>query len=489
MGNIGTKFCQGCNNICGDGKSMGESNLTNNNNPPITSIYNPFLNNNQASNLIPDPKINNENNESTLNNINKVDSYLTSVNSHLPAEEEQKKTQLYSKNSNNNNNNLDNINNNLDNINNNLDNVNNNVDNINNNINYYNNNYNNNFNNNSLNNSNEFSMKGKNNENTEDISARKITKLFRKFLEAKKLSHQQIIKENSNIPTSEYTIGLNMDKLNINLAPEENCIYLGNKFGDKKDGLGLELFNNSNAVYFGRFRNGKRIELGKFTISNQINEYTYGGEVQGIYARGFGLFYDKKKFRDYEGFWDNSMKSGYGIEKYKDNSEYKGCFKEGKKEGIGTQKWDDGSFYEGEWKNNKFHGFGIYQFVDGSEYRGHWKKGKFDGFGEFVNPDIKKYFGFFKNDNRSGFGFELVLKEKRAFIGFFKNNEMNGYGKLIQKDKKIYGLWKKGQLSEKIKKKDFFKKLGDEKNGFFNFFRLDNYNDVLKNVNAEEDDE
>ena len=69
------------------------------------------------------------------------------------------------------------------------------------------------------------------------------------------------------------------------------------------------------------------------------------------------------------------------------------------------------------------------------------------------------------------------------------NSVHYNYGKLIQKDKKIYGLWKKGQLSEKIKKKDFFKKLGDEKNGFFNFFRLDNYNDVLKNVNAEEDDE
>ena len=78
-----------------------------------------------------------------------------------------------------------------------------------------------------------------------------------------------------------------------------------------------------------------------------IKEYTYFGEIQGIYATGFGLFSDKKKFRDYEGLWENSMKSGYGIEKYRDNSEYKGCFVNGKKEGIGSQKWDDSSFYEG----------------------------------------------------------------------------------------------------------------------------------------------
>ena len=56
MGSMGTKFCQGCNNVCGDGRSMGESDLTNNNNAPIKNIYNPFLFNNQTDNLMHDPK-------------------------------------------------------------------------------------------------------------------------------------------------------------------------------------------------------------------------------------------------------------------------------------------------------------------------------------------------------------------------------------------------------------------------------------------------
>ena len=451
---MGNKFCQGCNNVCGDGKSMGESDLTNNNNLSMANINNPFI----------FPKLNSENNDSTINNNNRLESYITSVNSHLPAEEEQKKGQLNTKNSNNyGNNDVDNFN-------------------------YY-NNYNNNFyNNNSLNNSNEFSMKGNKDENIKDKSAKIITKLFRKFLESKKISHQNIIEEISYIPSSEYIIGLNIEQLNINLAPEESCIYLGTKFNNEKDGLGLEIFTNSNALYFGFFRNGKRADLGKFKISNQIVQSTYGGEVQGIYAKGFGVFSDKKKFKDYEGFWENSMKSGYGIEHYKDNSEYKGCFLNGKREGIGHYKWNDGSYYEGEWKNNKFNGLGIYQFQDGSEYKGEWRNGKLNGFGEFINPDKKKYFGYFKNDKRSGFGFELWLQDKKAFVGFWKNNEMNGYGKLIVKDKKKYGLWQKGKLTETINKKDFYKRLKDEKNGFINYFKLDNYGEVV-NIIKEGTDE
>ena len=458
---MGNQFCQGCNNVCGDAKSMGESDLTKINNSPITNISNPFFFNNKTTTKITDPKLDNENNE---NNNNKVDSYLTSINSYLPAEEEQKKNQLYSKNNDYNENN-------------------------NNNINYYNNN-NNDFNNNYiLNNSNELSMKGNKNENIEDKSARKITNLFRKFLEAKKQSHQNIVKEISNIPSSEYIIGLNIEQLTINLVPEETCIYLGTKFNNEKDGYGLEIFNNSNAMYFGCFRNGKRVDLGKFTISNQIVQYTYGGDVQGIYAKGFGVFSDKKKFKDYEGLWENSMKSGYGIEQYKDNSEYKGCFLNGKREGIGTLKWNDDSFYEGEWKNNKFHGVGIYRFPDGSEYTGEWNNGKFNGLGEFNNQEQKKYFGYFKNDKRSGFGFEIWFNDKKAFVGFWKKNEMNGYGKLIVKDKKKYGLWKEGKLMETINKKDFFKRLKEEKNRFINYFKLDNYRAIQNLINGENEEE
>ena len=470
MGNIGTKFCQGCNNnICGDGKSYGESDLTNNNNIHISNTANPFLLKNGTNELTRDQKLNNENNENSFNNYNKVDSYITSVNSHLPPEEEQKKFQLYSKN----NNNITNMDN---------------MDNINNNDNNYNENNNNNYNDNSSDNSNEFSLRGEG-QNIEDISARKITKLFRKFLNAKKLSHQNLVQEFSNISSSEYIIGLNHEELTVNLAPEENCLYIGTKFNNKKDGLGLEKFGNSNAIYFGCFRNGKRVTLGKFKISNQLAEYNYRGEVQGIYAKCYGIFFDQKKYREYEVFFENSMKSGYGIEKYQDNSEYKGCYLNGKREGLGIYTWNDNSFYEGEWKNGKFHGYGIYQFSDGSEYKGEWKKGKFNGFGEFSYPENKKYFGFFKGDKRSGFGFEVWLNYKKAFIGFWKDNTMNGLGKFIINGKKKYGMYQEGKLMETINKKDFFKRIKEQKNEFLNFFKLDTYRYILNLINGENENE
>ena len=448
---MGTQFCQGCNNVCGgDGASLGENNLTHQQNPPITNIKNPFFfDNNKATTSINYPKNNDENLiNSNNNNINKMDSYMTTMNSPLPAEEEQKLSKLYSKN----------------------------------NTNIINNNYNNSINNNSY--SNVFTNNEMDKEKIEDISAKKITKLFRKLLTAKKLSHQTIIKEFSEIPSSEYIIGLDTEKLNVNLAPEDTCIYLGNKFKQKKDGLGLEIFNSTNAKYFGVFRNGKRVNLGRFSINNNLNEYYFSGFIQGIYAWGYGWVSDKKNLKNYEGMWENSMKNGYGIEKYGDNSEYKGSFLNGKRDGIGYYYWyEDNSSYEGEWKENKLNGYGIYKFKDGSEYRGQWKRSKLHGFGIFYYPGIKQYYGFFKNDKRVGFGIGVWLKEQKVFIGFWKNNDINGYGKLINSDKITFGFWNEGKLKKKFKKKEFLKKINEERIGFLKYFQMSDYNEILNLIN------
>ena len=105
MGNIAEKFCQGCHNVCGDAKSIGERDLTNKENPPITNINNPFFFNNKANSII-DPKINKVNTENTNENNIKADSFITTINSPVIAEEDQKKSQLFSKN------NINDINNN-----------------------------------------------------------------------------------------------------------------------------------------------------------------------------------------------------------------------------------------------------------------------------------------------------------------------------------------------------------------------------------------
>ena len=456
MGSVGEKFCHGCN-IFADGKSIGERDLTKEQNPPITNINNPLFFNNKAGLTITDQKTSNDNNDSILNNFNKADSYVTTINSPVPAEEDQKKNQLYA----NNNNNLYNMNNNYENNNNNNYEINNNYNNNN-----YNNNYNNNIVNNSLNNLDEISNK---------LNKEKI------YIENNNLN---LNKEFSKIPLSEYILDLNPEQLTINLAPEENCLFIGTKLNDKKDGIGLEIFNNVNAKYFGRFQNGKRVEYGKFKITNDFQDYFFFGEISGIYAKGFGWHRDKKKFKDYEGLWDNSMKNGIGIEKYNDMLEYKGTFLNGKREGIGICKWNDNSFYEGEWKNNTYDGYGIYRFYDGSEYKGQWKKGTFNGFGEFINPGKKKYYGFFKYDKRDGFGIQIWFQENKSFIGFWQKNTLHGLGKIIENDKKIYGIWKEGKQIKNMKKKDFYEKIKEQKKQFLNFFKMD-YETLFNLINGE----
>ena len=323
-------------------------------------------------------------------------------------------------------------------------------------------------------------QKNNDKEKLEDISARKITNLFRKLLAAKREAHTKLFKDISKIPSSQYNIALNKEKLDVDLAPEEVCIYLGTKFKNKKDGLGLELFNNSNAKYFGIFTNDKRTSAGIFNINNNSKNYYYRGEVKGLYAFGFGWYEDKKENKKYEGMWENSMKNGYGIEKYSDNSEYRGSFLDGKKDGIGFYQWCDKSWYEGEWKENKLSGFGIYKFNDGSEYKGEWKRSRFHGFGEFTLPGIKKYYGFFQKDKRFGFGIEIWFKIQKTFIGYWKNNNIDGFGKFIVNDKIRYGIWKEGKLVEKIhKKKEFYKRIKNEKIGFANYFQLDDYKAIL----------
>jgi hypothetical protein len=108
----------------------------------------------------------------------------------------------------------------------------------------------------------------------------------------------------------------------VNLIPDKKYLYIGTKFNNKKDGLGLEIYPDSQAKYFGRFINGKRVWAGKFVINNDDYSYYYNGEIKGVYANGFGWHENIKEQVYYEGMWKNSKKEGYGIEKYIKLSNY-----------------------------------------------------------------------------------------------------------------------------------------------------------------------
>ncbi len=413
---MGEELCRGCRDCTNNNQ---EEDFSHQANPPLTNINNPLFFNNKTSNSV--NEVTQMNNESFLNNYNhnnKNESYAT-TNNIVDLEENSKLRSTNHLNS-------------------------------------------------------EESQKLR--EIKKNNCSRKITNLFRKYKELKNNSHQILCKEYSTIPSSEYILDLNNDELDVNLAPEVNCLYLGTKFQNKKDGLGLEVFADTKSKYFGIFRNGKRVDAGQFTINNDFQDYYYYGQVKGIYAWGFGWFQEYKNYTYYEGNWENSMKNGYGIEKYQDKSEYMGNFVNGKKDGIGYYKWLDGSSYEGEWKENKLHGYGIYTFKDGSIYKGEWKRNRMNGVGEFSYPGVKTYIGFFERDIRNGFGMLIWHKTNKAFVGFWKNNKQDGLGKFIVNDKKRYGIWKNGEIIEKIgNKNEFDKRLNNEEIGYSTYFQMEEY--------------
>ena len=314
--------------------------------------------------------------------------------------------------------------------------------------------------------------------------SKKITKLFKDLKEKKEKSHKIIYTEYSSINDNNYLDNNLRNGLDVNLAPEQNYLYIGSKYNYKKDGLGLEIFSNSKAKYFGRFINGIRVSLGKFNISNDNYSYYYYGEIKGLYAYGFGYSENLKESTYYEGLWVNSKKEGYGIEKYyKDNSLYEGCFSNGKKCGIGQYTWSDNSSYIGEWFEGTLNGYGIYNFPDGSIYTGSWEKNRMNGLGEFTFPEIKTYFGYFEKDKRAGFGILLWYKEKKVFLGFWKDNKQNGLGKFINNGKIRYGIWENGVQKEKIyNEENFIERLSGDETNYLYVLKSNKYEEIRSKI-------
>ena len=311
-----------------------------------------------------------------------------------------------------------------------------------------------------------------------------ITKLFKALKEKKEEAHKIIYTEYASINDSIYFDKCKENELDVNLSPEKNYLYIGSKFDLKKDGLGLEIFSESNAKYVGKFINDKRVFFGKYNINNEKHSYSYYGEIKGLFAYGFGWSENIKESIYYEGMWINSKKEGYGIEKCKkDNSIYKGFFSNGKKNGIGQYIWSDNSNYMGEWLEGALNGYGIYHFPDGAIYSGSWENNRMNGFGEFTFPEIKTYLGFFEEDKKVGFGILLWHKEKKVFIGFWKDNRQNGLGKFINNNKFRYGIWENGVIKEKIQnEEDFIKRLEEKEKNYLYFFKYNKYEEFREKI-------
>jgi hypothetical protein len=253
-------------------------------------------------------------------------------------------------------------------------------------------------------------------------------------------------------------------------------IYIGEKKGKIKDGLGLQIWNN-NTFYFGSYKNNKANGMGKFISGDS----KYKGEFKNDDANGYGIFTNNKL--KYEGYWSNDLQNDYGIENWKDGSMYKGQYINGKKNGVGTYIWRDGNKYEGEFLDNNFHGYGVYYYNNNKFFLGHWDNNEKSGYGEFICKK-KVFMGFYSNDKRNGFGISFWKSKKKYFIGFWKDGIKLGPSKILNDDKIIYALLDLEGNMKKIKDEHEFEQILIER-GIINLKKIFDlsYEDISSIVN------
>jgi hypothetical protein len=129
---------------------------------------------------------------------------------------------------------------------------------------------------------------------------------------------------------------------------------------------------------------------------------------------------------------------------------YKGQFKEGLKHGIGEFQFYNGDKYIGNFYQDEIHGNGKYILTNGYIYEGDFTIGSMLGKGQMydVNNELI-YDGEFLNSLPHGFGISYINKQIE-YIGNWNQNFYNGYGILFNKNSYKYGLFKEGELIEKI---------------------------------------
>ena len=289
---------------------------------------------------------------------------------------------------------------------------------------------------------------------------------------------------NSNFTYCSNKTLTNKEIKNIMESKGNSDIFIAEKKGKIKEGLGLQKWNKD-TFFFGNYKDNKINGIGKF-ISGKIK---FKGEFKDNLANGFGIYTTNRL--TYEGYWISDLQSNFGIEKWKDGSIYRGQYYNGKKNGIGTYIFGDGNKYEGEFINNAFHGYGIYYFNENNKYYlGQWANNQKNGYGELITND-KLYIGFYLKDKKHGFGLSFSKKRKKYYMGFWKNGYKLGPFKQISENKIKYGIIDKDGNINNIKEEnnEFFQILENE--GLIKykiFFRL-SFEDISIIINNNESNE
>lgn len=138
------------------------------------------------------------------------------------------------------------------------------------------------------------------------------------------------------------------------------------------------MFHNGD-MYVGVHVRGKMHGKGQYNWSN--GSFYIGDFFNGL-KHGKGKWKRDKNDQScnqYEGDYENDMKSGFGIYRWKSGNLYKGRYLEDERHGYGEMFWTDGSVYKGMWHKGIQHGKGRMEFPDGKIKEGMFQNNIFQG--------------------------------------------------------------------------------------------------------------
>ena len=162
-----------------------------------------------------------------------------------------------------------------------------------------------------------------------------------------------------------------------------------------------------------------------FGIIHWKNDSEFKGVFHNGIPTGWGIFTHPQN-GTFQGEYENDKPNGYGIYKHITESIYEGYWVNEKQEGYGIEKWEDGAVYRGQFLNGRKSGIGIYIFPDKNIYLGEWTQNLMNGYGIYSYGKSQLYMGQWINGLRDGYG-EIYGPCHNYFFGFFRNNLENGF--------------------------------------------------------------
>lgn len=192
---------------------------------------------------------------------------------------------------------------------------------------------------------------------------------------------------------------------------------------------------------------GKKIGFGKIVWedSSKLKGYFSDSKVSGIV-----FFYnDGNEKSHYYGEYIDNIPDGYGIYSRKGYSIEGMYWNKNYLTGVGISVWEEGEMYEGEFKNSAKEGIGVYRWADGTSYMGHFQKNKITGIGKMNFANGNSYEGEFDEGFLSGWG-KFVWDDGKFYIGNYLRDKKHGFGIFVWSLEPLIaliGFWNQGKQS------------------------------------------